>query len=93
MPSTRFRRSRRLSDLADPQILINREAQDTLLSQLTAAGHNGALLLESAREALVAAIHIGLALAAVVAVISLWQSRRVPPVRLKGPVDKTILAE
>jgi len=82
-----------LSDLADPQILINREAQDTLLSQLTAAGHNGALLLESAREALVAAIHIGLALAAVVAVISLWQSRRVPPVRLKGPVDKTILAE
>ena len=69
-------------DLSDPQILINREAQDTLLSQLGAAGHNGALLLEAAREALVAAIHIGLALAAIVAVISLWQSRRVPPIQL-----------
>ncbi|SAL13189.1 MDR family MFS transporter [Caballeronia humi] len=80
-------------DLSDPQILINREAQDTLLSQLGAAGHNGALLLEAAREALVAAIHIGLALAAIVAVISLWQSRRVPPIRLKGPVDPTIVAE
>jgi EmrB/QacA subfamily drug resistance transporter len=80
-------------DLGDPQILINRDAQETLLSQLTAAGHNGGVLLEAAREALVAAIHIGLALAAVVAVISVWQSRRVPPVRLKGPVDPTILAE
>jgi EmrB/QacA subfamily drug resistance transporter len=80
-------------DLGDPQILINHEAQGTLLSQLASAGHNGAMLLESAREALVAAIHIGIALAAVVAVIALWQSRRVPPVRLKGPVDPTILAE
>lgn len=82
-----------LAELADPQILINRDAQDTLLAQLSAAGHNGALLLEAAREALVAAIHIGLALAAVVAVISLWQSRRVPPVRLKGPVEPTVAAE
>jgi EmrB/QacA subfamily drug resistance transporter len=80
-------------DLGDPQILINRDAQGPLLTQLAAAGHNGAMLLESAREALVAAIHIGIALAAVVAVIAIWQSRRVPPVRLKGPVDPTILAE
>jgi EmrB/QacA subfamily drug resistance transporter len=81
------------SDLSDPQILINHDAQNTLLAQLTAAGHNGAMLLEAAREALVAAIHIGLALAAVVAVIAVWQARRVPPVKLKGPVDPTILAE
>jgi EmrB/QacA subfamily drug resistance transporter len=82
-----------LESLADPQILINREAQETLLGQLGAAGHNGAVLLEAAREALVAAIHIGLALAAAVAVISLWQSRRVPPVRLKGAAEPAILAE
>jgi MFS family permease len=80
-------------DLSDPQILINREGQQALLSQLTASGHNGAMLLEAAREALVAAIHIGLALAALVAVVSLWQSRRVPPVRLKGPQEPVILAE
>jgi EmrB/QacA subfamily drug resistance transporter len=82
------------SDLSDPQILINHEAQTTLLSQLAAAGHNGAMLLESARESLVAAIHIGLAVAAVVAVLAVWQSRRVPPVRLKGAkVEPAVMAE
>jgi MFS family permease len=80
-------------DLGDPQILINRDAQHTLLTQLASAGHNGSLLLDSAREALVAAIHIGLALAAAVAVLAIWQSRRVPPVRLKGSIEPTILAE
>jgi EmrB/QacA subfamily drug resistance transporter len=82
------------SDLSDPQILINHEAQTTLLSQLAAAGHNGAILLESARESLVAAIHIGLAVAAVVAVLAVWQSRRVPPVRLKGAkIEPAVMAE
>jgi len=81
-------------DLSDPQILINHEAQTTLLSQLVAAGHNGVALLESARESLVAAIHIGIAVAAVVAVIAVWQSRRVPPVRLKGTkVEPAVMAE
>lgn len=82
-----------MSDLSDPQILIDRDGQQILLAQLAAAGHNGAALLEAAREALVAAIHIGLAVAAVIAVISFWQSRRVPPVRLKGPQEPVIMAE
>jgi EmrB/QacA subfamily drug resistance transporter len=80
-------------DMGDPQILINRDAQSTLLSQMTHAGHNGAVLLEAAREALVAAIHLGLALAAVIAVVSVWQSRRVPPVKLHRQVEPTILAD
>ncbi|MGH8780899.1 MDR family MFS transporter [Paraburkholderia sp.] len=78
------------SDLGDPQILINRDAQQTLLGQLAHAGHNGAMLLEAAREALVAAIHLGLALAALVAVASVWQSRRVPPVKLHRQVEPTV---
>jgi MFS family permease len=82
-----------LADLADPQILINRDGQRTLLAELATAGHNGAALLESARESLVAAIHIGLSVAVVVAVVSVWQVRRVPPVRLKGPQEPVILAE
>ena len=70
------------------------DAQTTLLSQLANAGHNGAMLLESARESLVAAIHIGLAVAAMVAVVAVWQSRRVPPVRLKGAkIEPSIVAE
>ncbi len=80
------------ADLSDPQILINRDGQQTLLAQLGAAGHNGAALLEAARESLVAAIHIGLAVAAVVAAISFWRSRRVPLVRLKGPQEPVTMA-
>jgi EmrB/QacA subfamily drug resistance transporter len=82
-----------LPDLSDPQILINVDAQRTLLAQLASAGHDGAALMEAARESLVAAIHIGLAVAAIVAAVSFWQSRRVPPVRLKGPQEPVILAE
>ncbi|MBN3851031.1 MULTISPECIES: MDR family MFS transporter [Burkholderiaceae] len=74
-------------DLGDPQILINREAQTTLVAQLTHAGHNGAVLLEGAREALVSAIHLGLAMAAVIAVVSVWQSRRVPPIKLQRKLE------
>jgi MFS family permease len=87
--------TRWLPDLSDPQILINREAQTTLLSQLATAGHNGAMLLESARESLVAAIHIGVAMAAVIAVVSVWQARRVPPVHLKKgeKVEPAVMAE
>ena len=78
------------SDLGDPQILINHDEQQTLLGQLAHAGHNGGMLLESAREALVGAIHVGLALAAVIAVVSIWQSRRVPPVKLHRQVEPTV---
>jgi len=65
---------------SDPQILINHDAQTGLLAQMTTQGHNGALLLEAARETLVSAIHMGVALAVVVAIVGLWQSRRVPPI-------------
>lgn len=82
-----------LHDLGDPQILINHDEQTTVLGQLAHAGHNGALLLEAARESLVSAIHLGLALAAVIAVVSIWQSRRVPPVKLTRQVEPAILAD
>ncbi|WP_429318902.1 MDR family MFS transporter [Paraburkholderia sp. GAS448] len=80
-------------DLSDPQILINRDAQSTLVSQLSHTGHDGALLLEAAREALVASIHMGLALAAVVAVVSVWQSRRVPPIKLQRRIEPVVHAD
>jgi len=82
-----------LPKLADPQILINRDDQATLVADLARAGHNGALLLESARESLVGAIHVGLAMAAVVAVVALWQTRRVPPVKLRRKVEPVVHAE
>jgi EmrB/QacA subfamily drug resistance transporter len=71
-----------LSRMSDPQVLIDKAAQAGLLSELQQAGHNGALLLEQARVSLVTAIHLGLVIAAVAALVGLWRARRVPPVRL-----------
>jgi hypothetical protein len=87
------RASQWFTDLGDPQILINHEAQARLLSELAQAGHNGAMLLESARETLVAAIHLGLAMAAIIAVVSVWQSRRVPPIKLQRKLEPVIHAD
>jgi EmrB/QacA subfamily drug resistance transporter len=82
-----------LPQLADPQILINRDAQAVLVADLVHAGHNGAALLEMAREALVGAIHLGIAVAAVVALVALWQTRRVPPIRLKRKTEPVVHAD
>ncbi|MCC8392011.1 MFS transporter [Paraburkholderia sp. MMS20-SJTR3] len=81
------------ADLGDPQILINRDAQASVVTQLAQAGHNGAMLLESAREALVGAIHLGLAMAALIAVVSVWQSRRVPPIKLQRKLEPVVHAD
>jgi len=77
----------------DPQILIDRAAQGGLVAELTRAGHNGALLLEAARESLVGAIHLGVAMAAVVAVYSVWQCRRVPPIALRRKIEPHVAAD
>lgn len=79
--------------LADPQILIDRATQGSLVGELTRAGHNGALLLEAARESLVSAIHLGIAMAAVVAVYAVWQCRRVPPVTLRRAVEPHVAVD
>jgi len=82
-----------LPQLADPQILINREAQATLVADLAHAGHNGAALLELAREALVGAIHLGIAVAAAIAVVAVWQTRRVPLIRLTRKIEPVVHAD
>ncbi|HKR40922.1 MAG TPA: MFS transporter, partial [Paraburkholderia sp.] len=53
----------------------------------------GAPLLEAAREALVGAIHLGIAVAAAIAVVSIWQTRHVPPVKLQRKVEPVIHAD
>ena len=63
------------ADLCDPQILINRDAQATLLSQLAQPATTARCCSKQRARSLVAAIHIGLALAAVVAVVALCGNR------------------
>ncbi|WP_414443085.1 MFS transporter [Burkholderia sp. 22PA0099] len=79
--------------LSDPQILIDRAAQTRVVAELVQQGHPGPLLLETARTSLVGAIHLGIAVAAVVAVLSVWQSCRVPPIRLRSKIEPTVVAE
>lgn len=69
--------------LDDPQILINKVAQQQLLKQLQATGRDGAALIEMARVSLVSAIHAGQVLVVLIAVLALWQMRRVPRLRLR----------
>jgi EmrB/QacA subfamily drug resistance transporter len=68
--------------MRDPQILVNREAQQSLVAELAKAGHNGGALVEAAREALVASIHAGIGIAVAVAVFAIWQCRRVPRIKI-----------
>jgi EmrB/QacA subfamily drug resistance transporter len=72
-----------LARLNDPQILINKAAQNQLVAQLQGIGQNGAALIETARTSLVSSIHLGQMLSVAVAVFALWQMRRVPRLQLR----------
>ncbi len=82
-----------LDQMRDPQILVNREAQQSLLAQLAHAGRDGAALIEAAREALVASIHAGIAVAMAVAVFAIWQCRRVPHVKIARAPEPAVASE
>jgi hypothetical protein len=71
-----------IKDLSDPQVLVNVDSRTDFLARLSHLGQDGAPLIESARSALVAAIHNGQMIAMAVALIGLWYVRRVPPIRL-----------
>jgi len=77
----------------DPQILVNIDAQRALARELAVRGFDGAALLEASREALVAAIHAGIAVATVVAVFSIWQCRRVPRIKITRAAEPVPAAE
>lgn len=79
--------------MRDPQILVNQDAQRTLLDSLAHAGHDGAALLEQARVSLVTAIHAGLAVAAVIAVVALWRCASVPHVSITRRSEPVPAAE
>jgi EmrB/QacA subfamily drug resistance transporter len=74
------------STFKNPEILLDHASQQNLLAQTAQSGHDGMAILNAAREALVAAIHTGIALAIVFALLGLWMARRVPLVSFNRPV-------
>jgi EmrB/QacA subfamily drug resistance transporter len=67
---------------ASPELLVDRAEQAALVDRLVSAGHAGNAMMNSARGALVESIHVGLAVAAVAALVGLCLAWFVPPVRV-----------
>lgn len=78
------------SRLDDPQILIDRAAQNELVTQMAAAGREASALIEAARVALVSAIHVGQLLSVAVAVLAILLMRRVPRLELMSQTNSNI---
>ncbi len=70
---------------ASPELLVDRAEQAALISRLINAGQAGDAMMKSARGALVASIHVGLALAVLAALAGLCLAWFVPPVRIGYP--------
>ncbi|GAA4342754.1 MDR family MFS transporter [Pigmentiphaga soli] len=71
-----------LPQLHNPQILVDLDMQSRLLAQIAQHHDYGAALIESARQALVGAIHAGQLITLVIAALALWVVSRVPTVHL-----------
>jgi len=69
--------------LASPTTLVGRADQTALVNQLVLSGHAGGAILEPARQALIGAIHLGLAVAAGAALVGLCVTLFVPSVRIR----------
>ncbi len=82
-----------MAEFKDPEILVNHDIQSTLLSQMLSAGHNGSALLDAARDALVGAIHMGIALAIISALAGLWMVRKVPLIKFASKKVEPVMPE
>ncbi|GAB2902412.1 MFS transporter [Paralcaligenes sp. KSB-10] len=78
--------------LEDPQILVNISVQNRFLTQLHHLGLDGGSFIEAARLSLVGAVHSGVALALLVAIIALVWVRRVPFISLSRRATVTVPA-
>jgi hypothetical protein len=67
---------------SSPEVLVNRADQAALITRLVSAGHAGDAMMNSARNALVESIHIGLTVSALAALVGLCLAWFVPPVQV-----------
>ncbi len=69
--------------LHNPQILLDQDSQQQVMSQIAAQGHNPTALFEGIHAVLVHAIHVSQYIGLGVALLGLLLVRRVPPLKLK----------
>ncbi len=77
-----------IQPLQNPQLLVNRRDEGALLSQLARLGVNGTLVMETLRRVLVASIHYGFLLTALIAIIAVWKVRRISHIRFSRPPNE-----
>ncbi len=70
--------------LADPQVLVNRQTQTVFAERLRAVALESQPLLEQAREALVGAVHAGLLVSLMFALLATAWVMRLPPTDLSA---------
>ncbi|MGS0742923.1 hypothetical protein ACVBEF_13965, partial [Glaciimonas sp. GG7] len=69
------------------------ETQGIVLKQLADAGHNGQILLEAARDALIGSVHAGISVAVVVTVIAVVLVSRVPRITLNTKSEPLVVGD
>lgn len=77
------------SALFDPQLLMNQAIQSNFVAELFRYGLNGAALIESARVSLVDAVHVGLTVTLLIAIIATLWVARVPFINLGRKVSQS----
>jgi EmrB/QacA subfamily drug resistance transporter len=79
-----------LPRFVDPRILVDEQLRDTLMHDLGAASLDASALIDAARDALVASIHIGTGLTAVAALAACLLVRRISHItfRKAGTAEK-----
>lgn len=76
----------------DPRILIDPSLRDALIADLHAMGLDGAPLVETARQTLVTAVHAGILLTGVAAIVAAVLVRKIRQIRFPKKLDHSTLA-
>lgn len=76
----------------DPRILIDPAVRTELLTDLRAMGIDGAPLVETARQTLVNAVHAGVLLTGVAAIVAALLVRRIRQIQFPKRIDRTVVA-
>lgn len=71
-----------LGQFTDPEVLVNKDIEHALLSQMMQAGQDGSALLEAARMVLVDAIHAGVMIAVLMCLAGFVVIRTIPRIEL-----------
>lgn len=75
-----------MASLEDPQVLVSQSVQNDFMAQLQGLGIQGEPIIETARMALVSAVHFGLGVAFFMALVALAWVYRVPRISLSRNV-------